>query len=45
MMIVDRRAFDRNRRLLVARQVRHWRLVQPSSGVDVHGINDIVRRF
>lgn len=44
-LVEYRRAFDSDRGLVVARKICYRRLVEPSSGVDVHGIDDFVCTF
>ena len=47
-VVVHRRALDGYRRLLVSRKMRHRRLVEPSTRVNVNSVEDIVvllRRF
>lgn len=40
--IVDRRATNSHRRLLVSRKESNWRLVQASSSVDVYCVGNIL---
>lgn len=44
-LVVDWRAFDGDRRLLVSRQVGYWRLVETSSGVYVDSVDDLIGAF
>jgi hypothetical protein len=43
--VVHRRAPNSYRGFLVAGQIRHWRLVEASSCVDVDRVRDIFGRF